>query len=124
HWRQPVLRERGEPSEQTLLELHMLSLVPEKVLHSLKEALGDKVFSQLSDNERLVLVTAKIETTVDHSRMMSMLDIHPRDLSQLLSGLVDKGLLERDGSGRGTVYFLPGARAVDLLTESRDAEPE
>lgn len=124
HWRQPVLRERGEPSDQTLLELHMLSLVPEKVLHSLKETLGDKVFAQLTDNERLVLVTAKIETTVDHSRMMSMLDIHPRDLSQLLSGLVDKGLLERDGSGRGTVYFLPGARAVDLLTESRDGESE
>lgn len=122
HWRQPVLRERGEPSDQTLLELHMLSLVPETVLHNLREMLGQEVFSVLSDNERLVLVAAQIETTVDHSRMMSMLDIHPRDLTQLLSGLVDKGLLESGGSGRGTVYFLPGARMIDLLTESEDDE--
>lgn len=124
HWRQPVLRERGEPSDQTLLELHMLSLVPETVLQSLTELLGESVFSALSDNERLVLVTAEIETTVDHSRMMSILDIHPRDLTQLLSGLVDKGLLGSDGSGRGKVYFLPGARVVDLVTESLDAESQ
>ncbi|WP_194864922.1 ATP-binding protein [Alloalcanivorax profundimaris] len=124
HWRQPVLRERGEPSDQTLLELHMLSLVPEKALNSLKEELGSEVFSQLSGNERLVLVTAQIETTVDHSRMMSMLNIHPRDLTQLLSGMVDKELLERDGSGRGTVYFLRGARMLDLLTESEEEGEE
>lgn len=117
HWRQPVLRERGEPSEQTLLELHMLSLVPEKVLRRLKTAIGEEAFARLSDNERLILVTAQIETTVDHSRMISILDIHPRDLTHLFSGLVEGGLLERDGSGRGSVYFLPGARVEDLLTE-------
>jgi len=118
HWRQPVLREKNIPSDQTLLELHMLSLVPEKVLEDLKQLLGDETFSQLTDHERLVLITARIETTVDHSRMMSILDIHPRDLTTLFSGLVDKGLIERDGSGRGSVYFLPDARDRDLLREN------
>jgi len=118
HWRQPVLRERNTPNDQTLLELHMLSLVPEKVLEDLKGLLGEEAFSQLTDHERLVLITARIETTVDHSRMMSMLDIHPRDLTSLFSGLVEKGLIERDGSGRGSVYFLPDARARDLLNEN------
>ncbi len=130
HWRQPVLRERHAPSDQTLLELHMLSLVPEKVLEDLKQSLGDEAFSQLTDHERLVLITARIETTVDHSRMMSILDIHPRDLTTLFSGLVDKALIERDGSGRGSVYFLPDARDRDLSREidgdgtSNPAAPE
>lgn len=109
HWREPALREKLEPSDQTLLELHMLSLVPEKVLDELRSALGVKVFESLSENERLVLVTAYIETTVDHRRMMEIMDIHPKDLTALFAGLVEKGLLNQDGSGRGTVYFLPAS---------------
>ncbi|MGP9499170.1 RNA-binding domain-containing protein [Halomonas sp. AOP43-D1-4] len=118
HWREPVLREADSPSDQTLLELHMLSLVPEEVLEELKQVLGEETFSQLTDRERLVLITAQIETTVDHGRMMSILDIHPRDLTTLLSGLVEKGLIEREGAGRGSVYFLPDARSNDLLREN------
>ena len=109
HWREPALREKLEPSDQTLLELHMLSLVPEKVLAELRGSLGVAVFDGLSENERLVLVTAYIETTVDHRRMMQVLDIHPRDLTALFSGLVEKGLILQEGSGRGTVYFLASA---------------
>lgn len=122
HWRKPVLREAHTPSDQTLLELHMLSLVPESVLAELRGSLGEQVFSRLTDKERLVLVTASIEKAVDHRRMMSILDIHPRDLSQLLSGLVEKGLMLRDGAGRGTVYFLPDAHLEDIFTELEMAD--
>lgn len=117
HWRKPNLREIRSPSEQTLLELHMLSLVPEDVLLQLKENVGQEVFQQLSDHERLILVTAIIEKSVDHGRMMEMLNIHPRDLSQLLSGLVERGILLQDGTGRGTVYFLPDAQLEDMFNE-------
>ena len=117
HWRKPNLRETRSPSEQTLLELHMLSLVPEDVLQQLKDYVGEEVFKQLSDNERLILVTAIIEKSIDHGRMMEILSIHPRDLSQLLSGLVDRGLLLQDGTGRGTVYFLPDAQLEDIFNE-------
>lgn len=106
HWRQPILREKVEPSEQTLLELHMLSLIPEEVLTNLRHKLGEHIFTQLSDNERLILVTAQIEDRVDHSRMMSILDIHPHDLTYLFSLLVEKNLIFQEGTGRGTVYFL------------------
>ena len=47
--------------------------------------------------------------------MMSMLNIHPRDLSALLSGLVEKSLLHQEGSGRGTIYFLTEARLDDAF---------
>ncbi len=114
HWRDPMLREKLEPSDQTLLELHTLSLVPEKVLTELRLSLGNEVFDALSENERVILVTAYIETTVDHRRIMSVMDIHPRDLTVLFAGLVEKGIIYQEGSGRGTIYFLSGARKVDV----------
>lgn len=115
HWRQPRLNSRQEPSDQVLLELHMLSLVPEQTLEKLRVELGDATFNALSDDERLILVTASIETTVDHGRMMSILDIHPRDLSGLFGELVDHKLLIREGTGRGTLYCLPSARIADIV---------
>lgn len=117
HWRKPLLKEKTEPSEQTLLELHTLSLVPTKVLSDLREQIGSDCFDSLTENERLVLVTAHIERTIDHARMMSVLNIHPRDLSALLSNLVEKKLIYQEGNGRGTVYFLAEARLDDAYRE-------
>lgn len=123
HWREPVLQEKSAPSEQTLLSLHMLSLVPEKVIQELRESLG-AIFDTLSEPERLILVTAQIETTVDHVRMMQILDIHPRDLTRLFAGLCEKGLIYQDGTGRGTIYFLADARIEDAMAEFAHAHPE
>jgi predicted HTH transcriptional regulator len=114
HWRDPMLREKQEPSEQTLLQLHTLSLVPDEVLAELRLSLGSEIFDALSENERLILVTAHIETTVDHKRMMTIMDIHPKDLTTLFSSLVEKEVIYQEGSGRGTIYFLSGARKVDV----------
>lgn len=55
HWRRPVLRKKQEPSEQTLLERHVLN-----------------------KNERIILVT----TQIDHARMMSILDVRPQYLRE------------------------------------------
>jgi ATP-dependent DNA helicase RecG len=118
HWRRPLLRERQEPQEQTLLELHTLSLVPESVLDSLGETMGSDVLAGLTENERLILVTALIETTTDHARLMEVLHIHPRDLSSLLASLVEKNLIYQEGSGRGTIYFLAQARSKDAVIEA------
>ncbi len=119
-WRAPVLKEKLQPSEQTLLELHTLSLVPDQVISKLQRLIGHETFDSLSQHERLILVTADVETTVDHQRMMDILDIHPRDLTILFSGLVEKGLIYQEGTGRGTVYFLSEARLNDLMVESVD----
>lgn len=123
HWRKPLLQEKDSPSDQTLLELHMLSLLPEKSINQLKEIIHPNAFNRLTDNERLILVTALIEKTVDHQRMMSIIDIHPRDLSTLFSGLVDKALLIREGSGRGSVYCLHQERQMETMRESTVTSP-
>ncbi|NOQ16985.1 MAG: AAA family ATPase [Methyloprofundus sp.] len=123
HWRQPMLREKQEPSEQTLLELHTLSFLPEDVLQKLQIQIGENEFSQLSENEIVILVTACIESTVDHSRIMSMLEIHPHDLTVLFADLVEKGLILQEGSGRGTIYFFPETRRADTILDSVLTEP-
>jgi predicted HTH transcriptional regulator len=124
HWRQPLLKEKTEPSEQTLLELHALSLVPEKTLEFLRESLGNDAFDVLNSTERMILATAHIEGTVDHRRMMQVLDIHPRDLSVLFSGLIERQLLFQEGSGRGTIYFLIQARWNDDIKELFGEDPQ
>ena len=97
--------------------------MPEKVIAQLREDLGAKAFDGLTEQERLILITAHIEITLDHNRMISMLTIHPRDLSNIFSGLVARELLIKEGTGRGTVYCLPSARARDLVNEMTDSNP-
>lgn len=108
HWRWPLLHEKDEPSEQTLLELRMIDLVPKEVVDSLKAQFGAK-FGDLNNVERLILATAVIERTVTHARMSSVCTEHPNDLSRIIKGLVQNGFLVQSGRSRGSVYHLPGA---------------
>ena len=107
HWRSPTLQECMEPSEQTLLELHMEDLLPREVVDHLRTMLGDD-FETMSPEQRIVLGTAAAETTVSHARAMTLCDVHPVDLTRMLQGLVQKGYLAKIGQGRGSKYHLPG----------------
>ncbi len=110
HWRQPLLREKDEP-EQTLLELHMLDLLPETVVAQLRKALGER-FDGASALERTILATAAIEGVVNHPRMAAVCGEHPHDLSMALARLERDGLLKSQGQYRSKVYHLPGAAPI------------
>ena len=112
HWRPPALYELLQPSEQTLLELRMEDLLPDGVVETLRNRFGQS-FEGLSSSERVVLATAALETTVSHSRAMTLCEMHPVDMTKLLQGLVQGSFLEKVGQGRGTRYHLPGAPLVD-----------
>ncbi|MDB5772756.1 MAG: family ATPase [Burkholderia sp.] len=105
HWRRPVLYEKREP-EQTLMELHMTSLLPPQVVAELETHLGAE-FANRSGPERLALVTAATEGMVNHTRLREISTDHPTDISKMLSRLVKDGLLLSEGVGRGMVYFVP-----------------
>ncbi len=107
HWRQPRLHEKDEP-EQTLLELHMLDLLPEPVLAELRQRLGAR-FEDASSVERVILATAAIEGMVNHGRLSEINDVHTHDLSLALARLERDGLLQSQGQSRGKFYHLPGA---------------
>lgn len=110
HWRQPLLREKDTP-EQTLLELHMLDLLPPTVLAELRSRLGAS-FDFVTPLERMILSTAMIEGVVNHSRMAEICTDHPHDLSLALAKLEREGLLLSQGQSRGKVYHLPGSTPV------------
>ena len=110
HWRQPLLREKDEP-EQTLLELHMLDLLPETVVAQLRVSLGER-FDGASALERMILATAAIEGVVNYPRMAAICGQHPHDLSMALARLERDGILQSQGQYRAKVYHLPGATPV------------
>lgn len=110
HWRQPLLREKDAP-EQTLLELHMLDLLPPTVLESL-QALFGRAFDQVGALDRMILSTAVIEGVVNHARMTEICPQHPHDISLALARLEREGMLLSQGQSRGKVYYLPGAAPV------------
>jgi ATP-dependent DNA helicase RecG len=105
HWRRPLLSELNDP-EQTLMELRMVSLLPEHAVADLRAHLGAK-FANLSPLEHLALVTAVTEGKINHGRLREIATEHPSDITKMLTRLVKEDLLVSDGFGRGMVYFVP-----------------
>ena len=120
HWRSPVLYELPEP-EQTLMELRMSSLVPEDAVRELSGCLGER-FTGLPETRRLALITAHVEGTVSHDRLKQICTDHPADLTKMLGNLVRDGLLLPDGSGRGTIYYLPWQRRPTATVDLTEGE--
>ena len=106
HWRAPVLEDDLERG-MTSLTLTRVSLLPAEALSGLQKQFPS--FSQLSTLQRLTLATAKTEGRVANLRLQQLSSEHPRDLSQMLSGLVQDGYLVAHGERRGRFYTLPGA---------------
>lgn len=111
HWRAPDIEERIE-TEQTILALRMISLMPEDSIAHLKTRIGTQ-FDQLSHAERVALLTAHAENCVTHARLAELTKEHASDLTHILHGLVSKGFLQSEGQATGTFYFLPGAHPIE-----------
>lgn len=118
-WKRPSLYELNEP-EQTLMELRMESMFPEEAIKELKDRFGEK-FDELPELERLVLVSAAAEGTVNHARVKELCADHPVDITRALTSLVRSGMLESDGIRRGMIYFLPGYKKDNFDSLAEDA---
>ena len=122
HWKKPKLEEHPD-SNQTVLALEMTSLIPDEAVLALRLDIGED-FDQLAETERLAIVIAKTEGCVTHLRLKELTKDHPHDLSVTLHGLVEKDLLESDGSGRSTFYYLPGQHPIQEAELGVSAPPE
>lgn len=112
-WQAPTLSERYRP-DRVVLELPMVSLVPESALRALHERFEGR-FDALTADEVQAVVTAQLGGDVTNLRLQEMLTRHRVDITHMLRSLVDRGFLTSDGVGRGTRYRLPdGARASPL----------
>jgi len=106
-WRKPKLYEKQIPSEQTLLELSTVSLIPKEVTDLLSALFGER-FYELNDLDQMIITTAAIEGWVNHERACQLTSKHSRDVTLALPKLVDKGFLVANGIKKDKSYSLPG----------------
>lgn len=111
HWKKPSLTEEREPSPRTILRLQMLDLFPPGIIDVLKLHFGDR-FDRLDEAERTALAVTLSELRLTHGRLSELTDLHPTDVSKTLRGLIAKGFLVAEGTGRGTVYRFAGVNVV------------
>jgi hypothetical protein len=104
-----LLREVLRP-DHTVLQLSMLSLVPQDALDELERQFGP-AFSGLDEIGRLALVTAQVEGNVTNQRLREITGQHPVEVTKRLRALVDQGFLGQFGATRGTFYSLPPVTA-------------
>ncbi|HLS99198.1 MAG: ATP-binding protein [Porticoccaceae bacterium] len=104
HWQSPSLTETYQP-DRVVLDLPMISTLPDQVLSDLGTCFGDK-FQELNAEELQAVVTAYLEESVTNQRLQDMLTLHRVDITRMLRGLVKSGFLVSDGVGRGTRYQL------------------
>ncbi len=98
HWRQPEFMEKiAADREETLLQLRMVSLLPDDAVAELGGILGKKYYS-LPETHRIALAAALIEGSLTHSRLSEMTNDHPHDLSKILHELVEQDFLESGGT--------------------------
>lgn len=107
NWRTPKLYEKTEPTEQTVLELSTVSLIPTETSDLLQTLFG-AAFNTLDDFERMIVTTAAIEGWVNHQRACQLTSKHPRDVTLTLPRLETKGFLVSSGERRDKSYSLPG----------------
>lgn len=104
-WQPPSLSELFRP-DRVILTLPLISVMPEDAMGDLQNRFGD-AFKALSPDEAQTLVIAAMEKQVTNRRLQEMLTLHRVDITQMLSGLVEKGMLEPHGRNRGAYYTLP-----------------
>jgi len=106
-WRKPKLYEKQIPSEQTLLELSTVSLIPKEVNDLLSTLFGERFYA-LNELEQMIVTTAAIEGWVNHERACQLTSKHSRDVTLALPRLVDKAFLIANGIKKDKSYSLPG----------------
>lgn len=95
----------GKHPDRVILTLPMMSLIPEPVLSELQDRFG-KPFLQLSKPEIQALITAHLEGEVSNTRLQQLIVNHRADITQILLGLCQKGMLVSDNRRRWARYRL------------------
>ncbi len=118
HWRLPLLREYPTYA-QTLLELRMISLLPEESLKMIDDLFGER-FRKIPELERIILITSATEDMVNHDRIKEIASNHPKDISAALAHLVHEKMLIKQGETRASFYRLPGKKLTVISSLFED----
>lgn len=80
----------------------------------------------LTPNEQVALIQARNTGSITNATIQALTGSHKADVTRLLVGLKERGLLDRESSGRWASYKLPGRliEAQPLPTKKNDKELE
>lgn len=109
-WMRPRIVETYRP-DRVALSLPMVSMLPDESMRRLRTMFGPRL-DILGPVELQALITADVEDSVSNARMQEVTSEHPADLTRVLQGLANQGLLRQQGQKRGTVYHLPGRDSI------------
>lgn len=102
-WAEPILEENFRINE-VVLKMSMISFVPEVYREKLRLMYGNSLDS-LNTDEVKILLAAITEGEISNARVQCILDMHAKDISDLLRSMVNRGLLVEEGFGRGKKYM-------------------
>lgn len=71
------------------------------------QLIAPAVIAPLTPNEQLALIQARNAGSITNASMQALTGLHRADVTPLLVGLKDRGLLDRENSGRWASYRLP-----------------
>lgn len=121
HWRAPRIGEDVEHNETHLL-LPLESLLPDRAVRALFERWGPR-FTGQDELGRVILVTAEVEGSLNHTRVRELSDAHSRDITLKLQELVRNGLLDSAGKTRGKTYTPKLGATLPLFAKPAESPP-
>ena len=121
-WAEPVLEENFRIDE-VVLKMSMISFVPEVYREKLRLIYGSSLDS-LNTDEVKILLAAITEGEISNARVQCILDMHSKDISDLLRSMVNRGLLVEEGFGRGKKYMVNEQFCCEESNSSLDSVVE
>lgn len=112
NWRSPKIEEKQQPNKVVLV-MPMESLLSNKAKAILTDKFGISANS-FDHNVMSVLALVCDECGATNERLRYVLNMHKAEISDLLKLMVQKGLLETYGHGRGMHYKLP-SKSTNVL---------
>ena len=112
NWRSPKIEEKQQPNKVVLV-MPMESLLSNKAKAILTDKFGISANS-FDHNVMSVLALVCDEGGATNERLRYVLNMHKAEISDLLKLMVQKGLLETYGHGRGMHYKLP-SKSTNVL---------
>ena len=121
-WAEPVLEENFRIDE-VVLKMSMISFVPEVYREKLRLIYGSSLDS-LNTDEVKILLAAITEGEISNARVQCILNMHSKDISDLLRSMVNRGLLVEEGFGRGKKYMVNEQFCCEESNSSLDSVVE
>ena len=116
NWQKPYIEEKTHPNK-VVLTMTMESLLDDSIKNGLIAKFGEDIL-KLPHNQLITIALAYSEEEINNERLQFALDMHPADITKMLTDMCKNNLLTPIGYGRGTKYKLMFSSSATLESSS------